>query len=212
MNKALIIMICHTLKGAGLSCLFTMLQDENQEAIGVKRLAAITGYDRKTVSEGMVKLETLGMVQWQKRYDGWTLTQLALNEILPINTNGRGNNYPSEGEILHLPQRSSSSLYIESDNSINTLKPLLHTDEGEILPLAELLVKQGCPRRTAKPAIETALNRGALTTSPCFSPPRLKTMNPYQKGRKSQNIKAHAAATSLPKKNTRTRWKRPPKN
>jgi len=63
-------------------------------------------------------------------------------------------------------QRSSSSCINGDSVNHKPLKQqqLLQTGEGELLPLAELLVKQGCPRRTAKPAIEAALTRGEGAT------------------------------------------------
>ncbi len=172
MDKPQITMLAHTLKGPGLSCLFVMLGIDI--AIGPNELSLLTNYDRKTISKGLEKLAALGLAVKQGRYDSWILTAKGYQlELLFVNPQKPGSPINSqtpqsrEGELLPLgggiitpPTRSSSS-YINRDSiNPNTSKQQqLQPNEGELLPLAELLVKQGCPRRTAQPAIEAALKR-----------------------------------------------------
>lgn len=187
MDRATVKKLACTLKGAPLSCLFVMLSEET--AWGTLELAEMTNYNRKTISQGLEKLKEAGLAQSHRRFSGWCLTregyQLAIDlnpqkpalpgpngteiegekllvegEKMPLN----GEKLPDEGKKLPLDQRSSSS--IDSNDSLNTKLLLLNNEgkklpnEGEKLLLAELLVKAGCPRRTAQPAIEAALKRG----------------------------------------------------
>ena len=161
MEKAHITMLAHTLKGEGLSCLFVMLGIK--VAIGPKELSILTNYDRKIVTRGLEKLAALGLVMKKGRYDGWVLTaqgyQLELLFVNPENS-GSPTNSTVEGDNIPLVQRSSSSLINGDSIYHESLKQLqLQKVEGDDIPLAELLVTQGCPRRTALPAIKAALQR-----------------------------------------------------
>lgn len=176
--------LTRALKGAPMSCLFVMLSDET--AWGTSELARMTGYSRKTITQGLEKLREMNLAQSHRRFNGWFLTkagyQLGLDMnpqkpalLSPNGTGGEGKKLPLEGEILPdegeklpLAQRSSSSSFKESLEPLNKKQLLLDhegeklPDEGEKLPLVELLVKTGCPRRTAQPAIEAALRRGEM--------------------------------------------------
>jgi hypothetical protein len=184
MDRAQIAMLLHTLKGPGMSCLFAMLGID--KAMGTDELADITGYSPKTVAKGLGQLKDLKMVDQHRRYNGWYLTatgyQLALDlkpQTPGLPANGHegqklrhegqklrleGQKLRLEGEKLPLAQRSSSSF--KDSNNLNKELLLLDNEEeklpleGEKLLLAELLVKQGCPRSTAQPAVEAALIRG----------------------------------------------------
>lgn len=234
--------LTRALKGASMSCLFAMLGEDT--AVGEAELADFTGYSRRTVRKGLRTLENLEiegqklpLVQRAGRFQGWTLTsqglQLALNlnpqnPALLFTANGtgiprgegqklpiEGQILPDEGKKLPLAQRSSSSLIIESDESLKD-KLLLHSsegkklpNEGKKLPLAEILVKQGCPRRTALPAIEAALRR---EEKPQHIEAQIDGWINYCRSEQGQSIKAPGIFTAAKIKNGEPAPEPPPED
>ena len=163
MNKATAMMIAHTLKGPGLSCLFIMLA--LPQHTGPKTLAKQTGYNRRQITKGLEVLAELGLAIKTSRFDGWQLTTegYQLNLFNPENSD-----LPLEGEIFPLPSLEGEILpLVSSSSSLTTTKSsslkkelLQTTNEGEKLPLVKMLTKKSCNPKLANEAIDTALSRG----------------------------------------------------
>lgn len=136
--------LLRTLKGPPIAVLFALLLHPGA-ALGATRIARITGYTDKPVSQALQLLADLQLAQNHGRYHGWLATayvrQLILGEYaLPE---------VGESETFRLPPSSSSS--IEDDpfrpgtHSTTTTTPAL---ESEYLRLAKLLIDR-CATPTA---------------------------------------------------------------
>lgn len=201
------------IKGVPLVCL--ILLKINGLPMGVKRVAAISGYSYNTVSKGFLTLAEYGLTIQTRRFEGWQLTDKGRQLILMEGEEGhRFTNMRNESQNLRLGSSSGSGLLRDSINHEESLKeqlPLLLQNESQNLRLdlpipdldrmTTLLTHRcGCPPKNAAKAVSTALAAGldpllielrALWwLAYCLSPEGrgLKTKGVYIAERIEQNI------------------------
>ena len=78
--------LLRALKGAPISIVVALLIQPANRSHGPQSLAALTGYDRGTVSNALVALAEMDLVQNHGRYRGWSLTTLSRQLLLPVAT------------------------------------------------------------------------------------------------------------------------------
>lgn len=161
--------LLRTLKGPPISVLMALLFHPGA-GLGVHRIARLTGYSDKPVSQALQLLADLQLAQSHSRYHGWVATahvrQLILGENRDDSTSFQA---PNETETFRLPGSSSSSIeddpFRPGEGQTTTTTTPRETDifrlPGEWQLIVGLLVDRcTTPRTRALSAVQKCIQRG----------------------------------------------------
>lgn len=139
------------IKGAPLVCLIIL--KINGLPLGVKRMAAISGYNEKTISKSFRTLEEYGLALQTQRFEGWQLTNNGRQLILfDFKDDHRFIKVRNETENLRLDDRETENFRLAP------VEPPLSPDQERLITL--LTHRCGCPPQKAAKAIAAALAAG----------------------------------------------------
>lgn len=141
------------LKGAPLSTIHALR--EFGRPCGAEEIAPVTGYKLGAISSALATLVVLGLVVNTRRYNGWQLTPRALQ--LPLFTSGdfAGSREKSDSR----GGSSNDELNIDGLNLL-LLLPSHEKSDSRAEPLAQPLMKLGCPPDRALEVVTAALDDG----------------------------------------------------
>lgn len=161
------VQLLRALKGAPLSCLGA-LHLAYPSPLGRSQLHAMTGWAKDKITDAMrLLVDVFGFAARLGRYESWCLTDKGKQLKLPFFQTSTPADFTralSEGEKIALPPSSSS--YLLSNTVIESDLKTTTTGEGEKIALpkriADLIEEwfDGCPKKLAKRALETAHQRG----------------------------------------------------